>query len=79
MYIVTILSIPIPIDTTACNFEFKKNKDFTRCQKIQSSFLLPQGNNKASTEQKLYNYKYSATDNQDFLSGGCRSMTQQFS
>ena len=27
--------------------------------------LLPQGNNKASTEQKLCNYKYSWTDNQD--------------
>ena len=29
-------------------------------------FLLPQGNNKASTEQKLWNYKYSATDKEDF-------------
>ena len=28
--------------------------------------LLPQGNNEASTEQKLCNYKYSGTDNQDF-------------
>ena len=61
MYIVRILSILIPIlfigidtliDTTTCNFELKN--------------LLPQGNNKASAEQKLCNYKYSGTDNQDF-------------
>ena len=29
-------------------------------------FLLPQGNNKASTERMLCTYKYSRTDNQDF-------------
>ena len=38
--------------------------------KDSTFFLLPQGNNKASTEQKLCNYKYSTTDNQDFISGG---------
>ena len=40
--------------------------------KDSTFFLLPQGNNKASTEQKLCNYKYSTTDNQDFVFGGCR-------
>ena len=30
-------------------------------------FLLPQGNNKASTELKLCTYKYSRTDNQNFF------------
>ena len=34
--------------------------------KDSTFFLLPQSNNKASTEQKLCNYKYFATDNQDF-------------
>ena len=33
--------------------------------KDSTFFLLP-GNNKVSTEQKLCNYKYSATDKQDF-------------
>ena len=33
--------------------------------KVSNFYLLPQGNNKASTEQKLCNYKYSWTDNQD--------------
>ena len=33
--------------------------------KDSTFFLLPQGNNKASTEQKLCNYKNSWTDNQD--------------
>ena len=35
--------------------------------KDSTFFLLPQGNNKASTEQKLCSYKYSGTDNQDFF------------
>ena len=34
--------------------------------KDSTFFLFPQGNNKASTEQKLCSYKYCATDNQDF-------------
>ena len=34
--------------------------------KDSTFFLLPQGNNKVSTEQKLCNYKYSGTDNQYF-------------
>ena len=34
--------------------------------KVSNFYLLPQGNNKASTEQKLCNYKYSGTDNHYF-------------
>ena len=34
--------------------------------KYSTFFLLPQGNNKASTELKLCNYKYSRRDKQDF-------------
>ena len=34
--------------------------------KDSALFLLPQCNNKASTEQKLCNYKYSGTDNHYF-------------
>ena len=34
--------------------------------KDSAFFLLLQGNDKASTEQKLCNYKYSGTDDQDF-------------
>ena len=60
MYIVRILSIQIPIqipipvdiliDTTTCNFELKKLR-FYKMSKGSTFFLLPQGNNKASTEQ----------------------------
>ena len=49
--------------------------------KDSTFLLLPQGNNKASAEQTLCNYKY-RTDHQDqgqiLKSGGCRSTTQQF-
>ena len=34
--------------------------------KDSTFFLLPQGNNKALTEQKLCNYKYSGSDAADF-------------
>ena len=49
--------------------------------KDSTFFLLPQGNNKVSTEQKLCNYKYSWTQDQDQIwkSGGCRSTSAEFS
>ena len=41
-------------------------KKTTMLKDLTLFFSLPQSNNKASTEQKLCNYKYSGTDNQDF-------------
>ena len=35
--------------------------------KYSTFFLLPQGNNKAATEQNLCNYKYSGADNHYFF------------
>ena len=35
--------------------------------KDSALFLLPQCNNKASTEQKLCNYKYSGTEQNHFI------------
>ena len=69
MYIVRILSIPIPLIGTDSRYyimEFCVKKIKTSQDVKRFNLLLPQGNNKASREQKLCNYKYSGTDNQDF-------------
>ena len=45
--------------------------------KDSTFFLLPQGNNKASAEQKLCNYKYSWTQSAEFSTEQTGSQAQK--
>ena len=64
MDIVRILSIPILLSILQHVILCKKNRLY-KMLKDSTFFLLPHGSSKAPTEQKLCNYKYSWTHNQD--------------